>query len=944
MYHSHNIMEVDESIKINFLLAYSGTIQSQQTIKNMVKKNIYESSVQREFSLLPLGADYMYVMPKNSLESHLKTLIQDIYKKRRSVYEYINSEVKISISNEIILNNILSKKFNEIENQESGIEKNDFLGRRFDCIIIDEKNPGTLCYGWSLELPSKKIKISWDKRDNEGKNYTFKEGDIVTFEADKGYNDNIIIAKKWKSHKEDILQTKIPSSEGHLNIDIFVEKIKKAKYGLLENNDQLEELLQNGDLCSEVVTKNEIWTKLFGRGESHSFLKKNVEGVNLIFTKDEGEKELISKESSEQIKSALYDISCRKAKSDLNNKGRWLIIADERFLPESKTTAILYTVISPDVNLEDLKPTSAFFHSVNRKEFAKETIQISDLISSQPNIYNFSFEYPNTPYGTSSAKKTSEGIFTTFPIILEIIRKYNHKEGVSVQLICDQANPKRFADGDSVFEMLEYEATELYRNKRYGSFKKVGKWCPLKGKPNQHPFQGYPDIVGRAIKLEPMDKISIKYISSIKRYKVEFKLLKYLNKSIGKSDHLEFFKYIIECPYPDFVEFCRLNGVLSKLIIEALENILSDDNTQMQLFDIIRDNSEKSTSQHIIQAIFSHLQKLEEGIECISNNIQFQFEWLMNRLDLAIKKDNIVEMEYYENMLKNLKQEEGYYKISKDRIDTMEILFLLKRQNCFDFFQISLASVIKLRENLVGQHPSRSGLNHLGTMNLSLALKGESNKEIEDFLLEYSDERGKLRRYTNKLEIKSENSEGKIEYLYNILHNSEIRCDLNSAYFVAACLKCIALSDFNNSNSKFREFAQDFVTNCPLFLSKFHPNQRVAYWFIKAFFNIFPDGNNEQNKIKVDVCAEFLLNIKEIERKEEKWYNAKGVILACELIDLAHNHGNRLEKYVGQEDNFIQYLEDVVNHERTSESTKKWVTNHYPNAEDWLRPLNYNYR
>ena len=55
----------------------------------------------------------------------------------------------------------------------------------------------------------------------------------------------------------------------------------------------------------------------------------------------------------------------------------------------------------------------------------------------------------------------------------------------------------------------------------------------------------------------------------------------------------------------------------------------------------------------------------------------------------------------------------------------------------------------------------------------------------------------------------------------------------------------------------------------------------------------------KNNKIKVDVCAEFLLNIKEIERIEEKWYNAKGVILACELIDLAHNHGNQLEKYVG---------------------------------------------
>ena len=126
-------------------------------------------------------------------------------------------------------------------------------------------------------------------------------------------------------------------------------------------------------------------------------------------------------------------------------------------------------------------------------------MQISDLISSQPNIYNFSFEYPDTPYGDSSAKKTSEGIFMTFPIILEIIRKYTHKEGVAVQLICDQANREIFADGQSVFEELEYKAKELYREKRYGSFKKVGKWCPLKGKPNQHPFQGYPDIVGLSL-------------------------------------------------------------------------------------------------------------------------------------------------------------------------------------------------------------------------------------------------------------------------------------------------------------------------------------------------------------------------------------------------------------------------------------------------------------
>ena len=64
-------MEVDESIKINFLLAYSGTIQSEQIIKSIIKENVENSSIRKEFGLLHLGAGYMYVMSNKSSDKFL---------------------------------------------------------------------------------------------------------------------------------------------------------------------------------------------------------------------------------------------------------------------------------------------------------------------------------------------------------------------------------------------------------------------------------------------------------------------------------------------------------------------------------------------------------------------------------------------------------------------------------------------------------------------------------------------------------------------------------------------------------------------------------------------------------------------------------------------------------------------------------------------------------
>ena len=34
----------------------------------------------------------------------------------------------------------------------------------------------------------------------------------------------------------------------------------------------------------------------------------------------------------------------------------------------------------------------------------------------------------------------------------------------------------------------------------------------------------------------------------------------------------------------------------------------------------------------------------------------------------------------------------------------------------------------------------------------------------------------------------------------------------------------------------------------------------------------------------------------------------------------------------------------MINSERTAPETKEWVEQNWPDEEDWLRPLNYNYR
>ncbi|SVA63912.1 uncharacterized protein METZ01_LOCUS116766, partial [marine metagenome] len=80
--------------------------------------------------------------------------------------------------------------------------------------------------------------------------------------------------------------------------------------------------------------------------------------------------------------------------------------------------------------------------------------------------------------------------------------------------------------------------------------------------------------------------------------------------------------------------------------------------------------------------------------------------------------------------------------------------------------------------------------------------------------------------------------------------------------------------------------------------------------------------------------------LKGLTKKQNCQHNAMGVTLACELIDLEKTGDYpELEGF-----DSLGWLRKVIDNVEGVESTREWVEAHWPDEEDWLRPLNFNYR
>ena len=142
----------------------------------------------------------------------------------------------------------------------------------------------------------------------------------------------------------------------------------------------------------------------------------------------------------------------------------------------------------------------------------------------------------------------------------------------------------------------------------------------------------------------------------------------------------------------------------------------------------------------------------------------------------------------------------------------------------------------------------------------------------------------------------------------------------NDRYYLAALLKSCALS-----GAKKQEFTKHSKHVSGL-LHDWHPSQRIAYWCARWASEI-----GQVTSPVVKQCCNHLIGLMEVPLFT---HDAAGVILACELLDL---------KFRGLIDvDADSFMQQVLSN--SAKSTREWVAAHPPNVDDWLAPLNFNYR
>ena len=152
---------------------------------------------------------------------------------------------------------------------------------------------------------------------------------------------------------------------------------------------------------------------------------------------------------------------------------------------------------------------------------------------------------------------------------------------------------------------------------------------------------------------------------------------------------------------------------------------------------------------------------------------------------------------------------------------------------------------------------------------------------------------------------------------------SDNESHLEDRYYLASLLKACALT---SSTENFQEYSKYVLKS----LDEKHPSQRIAYWYCRWANEIAQTESKTEGPI-FEACLSHLLSL-----KSQQFFTkeAPGVILACELIDL--NKRGLIEE---EHESFLQNVLD-----NSEVFANEWVSNNPPNEDDWLAPLNFNYR
>ena len=619
--------------------------------------------------------------------------------------------------------------------------------------------------------------------------------------------------------------------------------------------------------------------------------------------------------SKEKFQAALFD-SIHDHTLKLS-KDRWVIVGDEtgsldEF--ESNNTNLKSTMcwlaIPPGVSLDSLPPNFHCAGSAGNSQYKKGI----EHLSKQDGILMFTFAYEQGEK-VGNTTKIGESPHLNFwqdtlPLVLEKVSTECNTE-VGVDVFVEQVF--QLESGLEVIEPIINKF--VYENLRFEQL-----WVISKG---EHPWIGYPDALGHCInqtKQKHLPEFGSKF------GKIERSVFERIHKSpyrqkgltevvisalINKSRPLHLLQSLYSIEANDLRDYIK--PFFGNAIQESLDS-LSSDEWQDLLEHIDKKASESKKGQRVTALIHDYID-IDKSLEKLENSPYVQFDLLRMMLGTSNHRGAMAEGLRCKQICETM-FESGFEPTYEKRKKFENILPGLQ-DNMFNFNleNIEIPEYDKKMET--------QDIHKLGTIAQSLGLSGTEDNldiaiQIESSLANHGDNRYHKARHSillaELLTDKNEYSKAK-EILDGIQYNSQ------NSFLFAAQLKCYSLGEFELPKDE--NYVEDFMK----LLEEDHPSQRIAYWYARWAL-----VNDKQAEEYTQQCIKHLVSLTDVPLFS---HDAPGVILACELIDLAAR-GYKLEIDPSQ---FYEMVKS-----NSQPSTLRWLEQHPPNEDDWLAPLNSNYR
>ena len=619
--------------------------------------------------------------------------------------------------------------------------------------------------------------------------------------------------------------------------------------------------------------------------------------------------------SKEKFQAALFD-SIHDHTLKLS-KDRWVIVGDEtgsldEF--ESNNTNLKSTMcwlaIPPGVSLDSLPPNFHCAGSAGNSQYKKGI----EHLSKQDGILMFTFAYEQGEK-VGNTTKIGESPHLNFwqdtlPLVLEKVSTECNTE-VGVDVFVEQVF--QLESGLEVIEPIINKF--VYENLRFEQL-----WVISKG---EHPWIGYPDALGHCInqtKQKHLPEFGSKF------GKIERSVFERIHKSpyrqkgltevvisalINKSRPLHLLQSLYSIEANDLRDYIK--PFFGNAIQESLDS-LSGDEWQDLLEHIDKKASESKKGQRVTALIHDYID-IDKSLEKLENSPYVQFDLLRMMLGTSNHRGAMAEGLRCKQICE--KMFESGFEPTHEKMKKFENILPGLQDNMFNFNleNIEIPEYDKKMET--------QDIHKLGTIAQSLGLSGiEDNLDIaiqiESSLANHGDNRYHKARHSillaELLTDKNEYSKAK-EILDGIQYNSQ------NSFLFAAQLKCYSLGEFELPKAE--NYVEDFMK----LLEEDHPSQRIAYWYARWAL-----VNDKQAEEYTQQCIKHLVSLTDVPLFS---HDAPGVILACELIDLAAR-GYKLEIDPSQ---FYEMVKS-----NSQPSTLRWLEQHSPNEDDWLAPLNFNYR